>query len=298
MSQFSPNLFILGAAKCGTTALHDMLSRVDGVCMSNPKEPYFFECEFEKGLDYYRNTYFAHWQGEGIIGESRHRNLYLPYIPDRLFFVNSNPKFIVVLRNPVERAFSHWWHFYSRNQEVLDFKDAVREDIARIKSGRDLSTKTEREGYCANLNGFLNGIYRTYVDSGYYFEQIKRYHDTFGLDNLLILNFDELKGDQTYLKQKIANHLDIDFSSFESSQISSNTRKVVQRRGLIRKIGTVTGLKKIVPVYLKEKYHKASTDKIRASAYDKETILMLKKHYLPHNKRLESIIDFDITDWY
>ena len=119
MPQFLPNLFILGAAKCGTWTLHGCLAAQAQVCMSDPKEPFFFEAQFEQGLDHYHRTYFGHWNGERLIGESRHRNLYLPYVPERIHRVSPEARLIVMVRNPIERAYSHWWHWYSRGFERL-----------------------------------------------------------------------------------------------------------------------------------------------------------------------------------
>jgi hypothetical protein len=79
-----PNFFILGAAKCGTSSLRGYLSRHPEVFMSDPKEPFFFEAEYEKGFDFYWRRYFSDWQGEPAIGEARHRNLFLPYVTKRI----------------------------------------------------------------------------------------------------------------------------------------------------------------------------------------------------------------------
>lgn len=53
------------------------------------------------------------------MGESRHRNLYLPYVPVRIHNFNPEAKLVAVLRNPAERAASHWWHWRSRGLEQL-----------------------------------------------------------------------------------------------------------------------------------------------------------------------------------
>ncbi len=79
-----PSFFVLGAAKCGTTSLHDYLAQHSDICMSSPKEPFYFEAEQLRGAGWYRSRYFAHWRGEPIVGESRHRNLYLPWVPERI----------------------------------------------------------------------------------------------------------------------------------------------------------------------------------------------------------------------
>jgi hypothetical protein len=74
-----PTFLLLGAAKCGTTSLAYYLSQHPDVCFSDPKEPIFFEAEYEKGLDHYWQKYFQAWSGERAIGEGRPWNLYLPF---------------------------------------------------------------------------------------------------------------------------------------------------------------------------------------------------------------------------
>jgi hypothetical protein len=90
-----PSFFILGAAKCGTTSLHGYFGQHPEICVSEPKEPLYFESEYERGVSYYFNRYFGHWSGEPIVGDARHRNLYLPYVPDRIFRYNPSARLIV-----------------------------------------------------------------------------------------------------------------------------------------------------------------------------------------------------------
>ena len=62
MTAAPPDILILGAAKCGTSSLHAWLAEHPDICMSEPKEPKFFEAEFEQGFDFYRRRYFPHLQ--------------------------------------------------------------------------------------------------------------------------------------------------------------------------------------------------------------------------------------------
>lgn len=132
-----PSFFILGAAKCGTTSLHAYLGQHPDVCVSDPKEPFFFEAEFDRGATYYFNRYFSHWAGERIVGEARHRNLYMPYIPERILRFNPRARLIICVRNPTERAISHW---------LAPFFD---------KSGAAITSRVNRDGLgahpCQNL---------------------------------------------------------------------------------------------------------------------------------------------------
>ncbi len=136
---FEVNLFLLGAAKCGTTSLHYLLDQHPDICMANPKEPLFFEAEYEKGLEYYQRTYFTGCNAEPVIGESRTRNLFLPYVPGRIHETFPEAKFIVVLRNPVERAYSHWHHWSASGVEKLEFGEAVKQNLKWLDENSSLS---------------------------------------------------------------------------------------------------------------------------------------------------------------
>ena len=190
-----PSFFILGAAKCGTTSLHGYFGQHPEICVSEPKEPLYFESEYERGSSYYFNRYFSHWSDEPIVGEARHRNLYLPYVPPRIFRYNPSARLIVSIRNPVERAISHWWHWFSRNEEPLSLRPSIQQDWERIQSGAPAAHVTSLNEYALSLYPNPRGFVRTYLDSGYYHEQILRYLRLFPRERLRVVLFEDLARD-------------------------------------------------------------------------------------------------------
>ena len=101
MTFFPKYFFVLGAAKCGTTSLYYYLNQHPDILMSTPKETLFFEKEYHKGVEYFLNKHFPNYKGEAFLGEGRHRNLYLPYVPERIAASYSDAKLIVILRKGV-----------------------------------------------------------------------------------------------------------------------------------------------------------------------------------------------------
>ena len=263
---FTPNLFILGAAKSGTTTLHRFLSRIPAICMSNPKEPFFFEAEYELGLEHYRRRYFAHWKGEPIIGEARHRNLYLPFIARRIFAVNPDAKLIVSVRNPIERAYSHWWHWYSRDVEDLDFEQAVRNNLERIKSGWRIDLPQEIKAYQQSLDWTGKGIYRSYVDSGYYFEQIAQYLKYFPKEQIKVVLFDNLQQDLYSLLKDLETFIGVEYYHRENF-VPENALPSLPEGNRLKKT--------ISPEF-------------RA---------LLQEHYREHNSKLAKFLDIDLSHW-
>lgn len=190
-----PDFFILGAAKSGTTSLHAWLSRHSEIAMSDPKEPFFFEAEYELGLPFYWRRYFDHWSGQRIVGEARHRNLYLPYVPKRILASAPDALFVVILRNPISRALSHWWHWFARGRENSYFESALEQDLERIEKAQEISSVDEIADYAAHLGADGRGPNRTYLDTGYYAIQLKRYFELFPRDRFKILFLEEVKQD-------------------------------------------------------------------------------------------------------
>jgi hypothetical protein len=85
------------------------------------------------------------------------RNLYLPYVAPRIYDSSPNAKLIVLVRNPIERAFSHWYHDWSRQLDPLDFRSALRADLARIEQGCHFESQEEAEEYVRMLSP-LKGV--------------------------------------------------------------------------------------------------------------------------------------------
>jgi hypothetical protein len=187
-----PDFFILGAAKSGTTSLHAWLAQHSEIAMSEPKEPFFFEAEYERGVAFYWHRYFSHWNGERVLGDARHRNLYLPYIPQRISASAPNARFVAILRNPVRRAWSHWWHWFARGREDLYFEAALEQDMLRIAAGDEIATPEQIAHYAAELGEDGRGPDRTYLDTGYYAIQLRRYFELFPRDRFKIMILEEV----------------------------------------------------------------------------------------------------------
>lgn len=104
-----PNFLIVGAARAGTTSLYYYLKQHPDVFMSPKKEIDFFDVDknFEKGLDWYER-YFEGYTGQKAIGEASPLYMYLEKVPKRIAKVIPDVKLIFILRNPVDRAYSHY----------------------------------------------------------------------------------------------------------------------------------------------------------------------------------------------
>jgi hypothetical protein len=200
-----PNFLVAGAAKCGPTSLYYFLKQHPDVFMSNPKEPDFFFSQFSKiptngiGDDCYDTVQnfdrycrlFDHAIGKKAIGEASHTNLYyyrktIPLIKQYL----GNPKIIIILRNPVERAFSAFAELTLENREFFSFEEALRQEPNRI------------------AEGWRPTWY--YQDLGFYSHQIKAYFDHFSTVKICL--FDDLQQAPGPMIQDLYRFLEVDAS--------------------------------------------------------------------------------------
>lgn len=257
-----PSAFVLGPPKCGTTSLYTYLEQHPDFCMSKPKEPRFFESEFRRGQAYYFNRYFSHWKGQPNVVDARVLHLYLPYIPQRLFNHNPKARLIAVLRNPAERAISHWWHGYSRGFESLLLGAAIAEDLKRIEAGYCMETPVEQELYertvCTERR-----MFRFFLDAGYYYEQILRFLRWFPKEQLHVMLFDDLARDP---QSAVAGALE--FLGADPEPASGFLYPVIHR-----------------------------SDPQIAKYVDPGTISWLVEHYRPHNRKLQEILGRSIEHW-
>ncbi|MEQ9079372.1 MAG: sulfotransferase [Sandaracinaceae bacterium] len=130
----APDFLVIGAQKCGTTSLYRHLAAHPDVYMPGAKEVEFFSSDerFERGLDWYIETYFGDAGGAAARGEaSTHYMMFVPSVADRIRRTLPDVKLIAVLRNPVERAYSHYRMSQMRGQESRSFAEAVEACLAR-----------------------------------------------------------------------------------------------------------------------------------------------------------------------
>lgn len=285
-------LFLLGAAKAGTTALAYWLDSHSSIVLSRPKEPVFFEYEYHKGIDYYWSTYFDNrWNGELYVVDARHRNLFLPFVPHRIYDSIPNPRFLISLREPISRAYSHWWHWRSRGMEALEFRAAVQENRDRLEKGMELSSDL----WGSTLDPVTGtNAYRTYLDSGFYVEQIVRYLDLFGPDRVKIVFFEEWTTDHRVLEDILA-FLGLHVTSTlleRPPQINKGTVRYEMRtwKDMSEKVNPNRNLRRYVPKTAKRWIKNALSQRVTRPAIDDATTIELADLYNPYNRDLEVLL--------
>lgn len=225
------NLFIAGACKCGTSFLHDFLGNQDDIFSSTPKEPYFFELPFEnRNEKEYLNKYFYGTTGnEKYWLDSRHRNMFFSWIPKEMKAFNSDAKIIFILRNPIERAFSHWWMWYSRGILKTNFYKTISNEIKKHEKG-DFEMNKSPEEYLDYIKknvkdgriAFADA--NTIVETGFYYTQLKRFYDIFSSSQILVIDYDELKN-MDLLSKKLTKFLDVEVKNEQQQKVVNQAKK-------------------------------------------------------------------------
>ncbi len=207
LKEFEMYVFIVGAQKAGTSALHSYLEMHPYICTGYTKELHFFDRQktFEKGYAFYRALFPAFTQAIYAL-DSTPSYLYMPYVASRIYKFRPNSKIIIILRDPISRALSAF-NMYEQlrgNRDYLrqlnSFLDKDSKEFflpfveGKVKS--DIRYFLDRE--LSIMNGSAVGDEPALIRRGLYAPQIRRFVELFGRDNILILFSDELK-EQTKL---------------------------------------------------------------------------------------------------
>lgn len=122
---------IVGVQKCGTTFLYNILRQHPSIFVANKKELNFFNLNYYDGIDAYKEN-FSKMTSENVYGEASPNYLANPNALKRLAQHFPDAKIIMLTRNPLERAYSHYWHEVKLGYEYLTFQEALEAEEARL----------------------------------------------------------------------------------------------------------------------------------------------------------------------
>lgn len=293
-----PTFFVLGAAKCGTTSLHYMLSQHPDVLMAQPKEPVFFEAEYERGLAYYAERYFGEWSGQRAVGEARGANLLLPYVAPRIHADFPEARLIAILRHPVDRAYSHWWMRHTRGWESLSFADAIADNEARLAVRPWFEGPAGEEAWRATLlPGRGVAQVRTYLDLGFYADQLERYLRLYPRGQLRVLLLEDLQQDPGAVMNELFGFIGVAPQAVQPDTTPQNVATTRGRTRLVRFVAAA-GVGKIFPRALRDGLKaRLTARKARRPALDPALRQRLCERYAPQTARLEALLGRDLSHW-
>jgi hypothetical protein len=202
-----PDFLILGAQKAGTTALYAYLRWHPEITGPSFKEVSFFDRHYVKGERWYR----AHMpvRRRSLVGEASPSYLFHPLAPERVAGMLPGARLIALLRNPVDRAFSHYQHEVALGREPLSFEDAVDREDERMQG--ELERMLRDPSYFS-----LAWWNHTYVARGRYAEQLERWFAAFLREQLLVLFTEELSADTAATYRRVLDFLGVTARDLES----------------------------------------------------------------------------------
>lgn len=193
-----PDYLVIGAARSGTTTLHGGMAANPSILPASKKQVHFFEFNYQRGVGWYRSHFpldeerreAERRRGHRVVtGEASPTYLPHPLVPGRVAETVPDVKLVVVMRNPVDRAYSHYQMVRREGNEPLSFEEAIEAEPDRLGGEVDRMASDPR---------YRSWAYRSwaYLDRGRYAEQLERWFAVFPRERFLLLSFDELATDQ------------------------------------------------------------------------------------------------------
>lgn len=266
-----PDFLIVGAMKAGSTTLMDYLVSHQEVGIPAEEINYFDkDSNYEKGDEWYAK-WFRRYRKKKLVGEKTPAYCYDPKVARRVYEHNPNMKLIWILRNPVKRTYSNYWHYIRIGKEILSIQECLNKEDHRIKED----------------------IYKGYFKRSVYADQVEHYMEYFPMHQMHFIIFEDfVKNPEKGLKD-LSDFLEITPTKFTQKPLVSNkgykpfsiTAEYYARQwfgyGLIHKF--VHNVNKT----LGSKY----------TPIDKDMEEKLYDRFEPENKRLEKLLDIDLSCW-
>lgn len=286
-----PNLFVIGAMKSGTTYLHDLLSSHPDIFMSAIKEPCFFVDEKElkkfapqmwkmgiRGNIHKYAELFEAVEKEKIIGEST--TLYAKYptlggVPKRIFDFNPDARFVYVMRDPIARTISHYWHNVKVTSKMEEILLELKEDPH-------------------------------YQNVSHYAMQLQEYLKYFDLDRFYICTFEQMIHNPEKMLRDIFNWLGIDdqveIKGLNDPKNVTPQAMLVSKANLFsyefRMSAPIRHFLDLIPYRLKNSIGRLFQKTVTKNATDLgEIIEYLRPSQLEQTKTLEKMLNKKFPEW-
>ncbi|MEL6350369.1 MAG: sulfotransferase [Cyanobacteria bacterium J06627_28] len=303
MLQSMPDFLILGAPKAGTTSLYHYLSQHPQIFMSPNKEPHFFAFEgamptFQGpgdeqawlnmlsvvALEAYQQLFERAKPGQKR-GEASTMYLYLEESCDRIHYYLPQVKLIAFLRNPVDRAYSHFKHMRRDGREwEKDFRTALAREPERIS-----------QGWAPAWH---------YTQVGLYHNQLQRYLEKFSSEQVRIYLYDDLLKSPETIYRDLFDFIGVDADWTVDTSKRYNTTSVARKNKvlhdfLMKPNALKTALRQIIPAHIRKplsaKMYRKNATAIQPLSMTHR--LELIQRFEPEILRLQELLGRDLSDW-
>ena len=284
-----PNFFIVGAVKSGTTSLHNYLALHPQIFMSPIKEPHFFsEVQPKKNQKKIVSTIsnikdylklFECASSEKMVGESSPSYLSEIGTAEKIKKCIPHAKIIIMLRNPIERAYSHYLMDVYMGNEKLSFIDALNNDMSLPEKGW--------------------GISHMYVELGMYFKQVENYLSVFGPSNVLVIIFEDFIKNTNKTLELVRNFLELDPIGIKDKApqqiFNSYKPRLNFFYNLLREFKNLIKLDKLLS--LEGYYRNINVLKHKKPKMDDASLMLLREVYQNDVENLATLLGTDLSNW-
>lgn len=287
-----PNLFIVGASKSGTTTLYHYLEKHFQVFMPEDelyKEPAFFSIKgekmgYKKYLDIFKNAKSSH----KYIGEASTAYLTDDVAAKRIYDYNKDSKIIILLRNPVDRAYSLYnWMVQEGYEYSLNFEMALKKELSR--KYKKIPNFFEPEYYWNYM----------YLESGLYYEQVKRYFELFNSEKIKVIIFEDMVKDIQKTYHEVSSFLEIEYQEINIEQENESKSVYLALLSFFgRKVtNLVNRYFKIEKKKTKDSLIYKLQKKVKPKKLNEETRGKLFMYYAEDIQKLEKLLGKDLSIW-
>lgn len=251
-----PTLVIAGAQKCGTSSLVTLLGQHPQVFVSRPRELHFFDRHFDRGLDWYREQ-FTMRRRHLHVGEGTPAYLYDSATRARMMEALPDAKIVVILRDPAQRAYSHYWHERRLGHESSAFEEALDLEKERLATGE----LRQRKCY-------------SYVDRGHYIDQIEALESGHARERLHVMLFEDLVESRVASLERLFEFLGVDTEPAGAiKEVWRNAYRATDASG--KRSGARSAYPPMPP----------------------EARARLVEHFTPYNDRMAAWLRRDLSPW-
>jgi hypothetical protein len=290
-----PAFFIVGAPRCGTTALSQYLRQHPGIYLSYVKEPHYFgsDLDLRRGFRTEKEylELFEAAQNQ-LCGEASTWYLYSKLAAQEIYTFNPDAKIIIMLRNPADMIYSWYGHVLLRGEETIEnFEEALQAEEDR-RQGKRIPKNTPNHKLL-------------YTDIPRYTEQIQRYYDVFDSSNINIILYDDFQADQRSVVKNVFTFLGVDSSFKPDVKIVNAHGRVKSKviRNLINNQPEV--VRKIVKTLVPRKFRHQLRHSIRLRNIEvcervplaPELREHLNSEFADEIARLSSLLNYDLSHW-
>jgi len=290
-----PNFMCIGAPKCGTTTLYDILKQHPDVYVPSFKEPNFFNLDenYNKGFSWYLSEFFSAVNNESVIGDFTPTYFVTVHSPRRIFKeLGGDLKLVLLLRNPVDRAYSQYLHAKRDLDDDLPFVEALEAENERVKQLTHVNPVL-----CNKLS---------YIQNSLYYSKLENWLKYFNIKNIKIIIFEEeFLTNREGMISDLFDFLEIPACDLKLD-ISSNVAAVTRFKFLKALLREKTFIHLLAQKHMPHEFRQLIKNKLmaltnktkRAEVIDGKTKKeILNNYFIEDIEALEKLIARDLSVW-